>query len=100
MSGTEQQVLEIIWDWGGEVTIDIIARELKISIDYARLICESLARHNYIDFLYSRLAKLRGKGRIEAARRKVNLSQKKIVVSENDTIKTYGNKKKKLILGY
>ena len=90
--------MEIIWDWGGEATIDIIARELKISIDYARLICESLARHNYIDFLHSKLAKLRGKGRIEAARRKVNLSQKKVVI-EPSMVKS-SDKKKKIILGY
>jgi len=81
MSGTELKVLEILWDWGGEASIDTISREAGISTEYARLICNNLGRHDYIDFLHSKLAVLRGKGRLEAAKRKVNES-KKIVVSE------------------
>ena len=81
MSGTELKVLEIIWDWGGEASIDTIAREAKISTDYVRLICNNLGRHNYIDFLHSKLCLLRGKGKLEAAKRKVN-KPKKITVSE------------------
>ena len=81
MSGTELKVLEIIWDWGGEASIDTIAREVRISTDYARLICQNLARNNYIDFAHSKLCFLRGKGKIEAAKRKVDKS-KKVVVSK------------------
>jgi len=72
MSGTELKVLEIIWDWGGEASIDTIAREARISTEYARLICQNLGRHEYIDFLHSKLCVLRGKGKLEAARRKVD----------------------------
>ncbi|MBU4370208.1 hypothetical protein KKG58_05700 [Patescibacteria group bacterium] len=101
MTGTEQQVLEVIWDWGGEAGLDTIAREAKISINYTRLICNSLARHDYIDFLHSNFAKLKDKGKIEAARRKVNTSPKKIIVSETQVVDaSYGNKNKKLIIGY
>jgi len=80
MSGTELKVLEIIWDWGGEASIDTIAREAGISTEYARLICNNLGRHDFIDFLHSKLCVLRGKGKLEAARRKV-YGPKKIVVS-------------------
>lgn len=81
MSGTELKVLEIIWDWGGEASIDTIAREMKISPDYARLICQNLGRNEYIDFSHSKMCFLRGKGKLEAARRKVNKFNK-IVVSK------------------
>ena len=81
MSGTELKVLEIIWDWGGEASVDTIAREVRISTDYARLICQNLGRNNYIDFAHSKLCFLRGKGKLEVARRKVD-TPKKIVVSE------------------
>lgn len=79
MSGTELKVLEILWDWGGEASIDTISREAGISTEYARLICNDLSRHNYIDFLHSKLCLLRGKGKLEVAKRKVN-EPKKIVV--------------------
>ena len=81
MSGTELKILEIIWDWGGEASIDTIAREARISTDYARLICQNLGRNNYIDFVHSKLCFLRGRGKLEAARRKVD-KPKKIVISE------------------
>ena len=82
MSGTELKVLEIIWDWGGEASVDTIAREAHISTDYARLICNNLVQHDYIDFLHSKLAVLRGKGKLEAAKRKVNKFNK-IVASKS-----------------
>ncbi len=81
MSGTEFKVLEIIWDWGGEASVDTIAREMKISTDYARLICQNLGRNDYIDFSHSKMCFLRGKGKLEVAKRKVD-KPKKIVVSE------------------
>ncbi|MBU3965745.1 hypothetical protein KJ575_05235 [Patescibacteria group bacterium] len=81
MSGTELKVLEIIWDWDGEASIDTIARGARISVDYARLICQNLGRNDYIDFAHSKLCLLRGKGKLEVAKRKVN-KPKKIAVSE------------------
>ena len=98
MSGTTQsQVLEIIWDWGGEASINIIAKELHISTDYARLICEDLDRNDYINFLHSKLCVLKGRGKLEAAKLKANKSPKKIIISDNRPGK---NKKGKLIIGY
>ena len=81
MTTNELRVLEIIWDWGGEASIDTIARGAGISTEYARLICNNLGRHDYIDFLHSKLAVLRGKGKLEAAKTKVN-KPNKIVISE------------------
>lgn len=81
MSGTELKVLEIIWNWGGEASVDTVAREVRISTDYARLICRDLERNDYIDFTHSKLCHLRGKGKLEAAKRKVD-EPKKIVVPE------------------
>lgn len=100
MSGTELKVLEIIWDWGGEASIDTIAREARISTDYARLICQNLERNSYIDFTHSKLCFLRGKGRLEAAKRKVDKS-KKIVIPEK--IPEFGlgkDRKGRFILDY
>ncbi len=100
MSGTELKVLEILWDWGGEASIDTIAREARISTDYARLICQNLGRNDYIDFSHSKMCFLRGKGKLEVAKRKVNKS-KKIVVSEK--IPKFGlgkDKKGRFILDY
>ena len=98
MSGTTQlKVLETIWDWGGEASISAIAKELHISTDYARLICEDLGRNDYIDFLHSKLCVMKGKGRLEAAKMKANRSPKKIIISDNKLGK---DKKGKLIIGY
>ena len=112
MSGTELKILEIVWDWGGEASVNIITREANISIDYARLICESLARESCIDFSRSKLCNIKDKGKLIAARKKDrNLhlvrSQKffngarKIVLPER--LSRFGlgkDKKGKLILNY
>jgi len=67
MTTNEQKVLSIIWDWGGEASVDIIAREAGISTNYARLLCESLGREGCIDFLHSKLCKIKSKGKIAVA---------------------------------
>lgn len=102
MSGTTQlKVLETIWDWGGEASISTIAKELRISTDYTRLICEDLGRHDYIDFLHSRLCVLRGKGKLEVAKLKADKAPKRIVVSDSAVKWGPGkNKKGRLIIDY
>ena len=62
MTTNELRVLSIIWDWGGEASVDIITREAGISIDYARILCESLKKEGCIDFLGSKLCKIKSKG--------------------------------------
>ncbi|MEW6407892.1 MAG: hypothetical protein AB1465_04335 [Patescibacteria group bacterium] len=81
MTTNEQKVLEIIWDWGGETSVDIIAREAGISLDYVRLICESLEREHCIDFLHSKLSKIKSKGKILVAEKR-GQNPRKIVVPE------------------
>jgi len=100
MSGTELKVLEIIWDWGGEASIDTIAREARISTEYARLICNNLGRHDYIDFLHSKLAVFRGKGKLEAAIRKVDKSSKIVVSQKMPKFGLGKNTKGRFILDY
>lgn len=100
MSGTELKVLEIIWNWGGEASVDTIAREVGISTEYARLICNNLGRHDYIDFLHSKLCLLRGRGKLEVAKRKVD-KPKKIVVPEKMPKFGLGKDRQgRFILGY
>lgn len=89
---TEEKVLEILWDQGGEAPITTIASLAKISVDYARLICQNLVRHQYIKF-DSGIAKLKGKGKLEAAKRKVDFPSKIVV-------KTPVSGRKKLVLNY
>ena len=100
MSGTELKILEIIWNWGGEASVETIAREARISTDYARLICQNLGRNDYINFSHSKLCRIRGKGKLEAAKRKVD-KLKRTVVSEK--IPEFGrgkDKKGRFILEY
>ncbi|MDP2934652.1 MAG: hypothetical protein Q8N59_02735 [bacterium] len=100
MTTNELRVLEIIWDWGGEASVDIIAREIGISIDYARILCESLNREGCIDFLGSKLCKIKSKGKIAVASKK-GQNHQKIVIPERPSRFGYGKDKKgRLILNY
>jgi len=75
MANTENRVLEIIYDCGGKASVFTIARGIGFNSDYARMICESLGRRDYIDYSAPRgLAILRDKGaeigKREASQRK------------------------------
>lgn len=96
MTDMESKALEVIWDWGGEATINTVARELHISLDYGHLICKSLGEHEYIDVVSSGWCKLKGKGKLEAAKRKAS-KPKKVVVAQTERIP---EKKGRLVLGY
>ncbi len=100
MTTNELRVLSIIWDWGGEASVDTIARETGFSIDYARLLSESLARENCIDFLYSKLCKIKRRGKLAAAG-KESQGARKILIPQKSTKFGLGkNKKGKFILNY
>lgn len=99
MTSTEVRVLEILWDWGGEASVDTIARELNISGDYARVICETLGRDDYIDFLNGRFCKLRGRGKVEVAKRKAG-SPQKVVIPEKSSEIGRDNKRKRFVVAY
>ena len=101
MSGaTQSQILETIWDWGGEASISTIAKELHISTDYARLICRDLGRNGYINFRHSKLCVLKGKGRLEAAKMKVGRTSKNAVPKKISKSGLGKNKKGRLIIDY
>jgi len=100
MTTNELKVLSIIWDWGGEASVDIIAREAGISTNYARLICESLGREDYIDFLHSKLCRIKSKGKLVIAL-KTSKSPKKIIVPEKSGKFGLGkNKRGRFTLNY
>lgn len=100
MSGTELKVLEIIWDWGGEAFVDTIAREARISVEYARLICENLERNDFIDFSRSKLCRLKGKGKLEVAKRRVNKPQKIVVREKMPKFGLGKDRRGRFLLGY
>jgi len=100
MTTNELKVLSIIWDWGGEASVDIIAREAGISLDYARILCESLKKEGYIDFSYSKLCKIKSKGKIVVAEKR-GQNPRKIVISERPS--RFGlskDKRGRLLIGY
>jgi len=100
MTTNELRVLSIIWDWGGEASVDIIARETGISLDYARILCESLKKEGCIDFLYSKLCKIKSKGKIVVAEKR-GQNPKKIVIPERPSRFGLGKDKRgRLSVGY
>ena len=100
MTTNELRVLSIIWDWGGEASVDIITREAGISLDYARILCESLKKESCIDFSYSKLCKIKSKGKLAVAGKRGRCPQK-IVISERTGKFGLGkNKKGRLTLDY
>lgn len=100
MITNEIRLLEIIWKWGGEASVDIITREAGISTNYARLICEGLGREDYIDFLHSKLCKIKSKGKLAVAGRRGQAPQK-IIISTRPTKFGLGKDKKgRFILDY
>jgi len=100
MTTNELEVLSIIWDWGGEASVDIITREAGISIDYARILCESLKKEGCIDFSYSKLCTIKNKGKIVVANKK-GQNPKKIVIPERPSRFGLGKDKRgRLSVGY
>lgn len=100
MTTNELRILEIIWDWGGEASVDSIAREARISLDYTRLLCESLDKEGYIDFLYSKLCKIKSKGKLAVAGKRGQSSQKIVIPQKPGKFGLGKNKKGRLALSY
>ena len=100
MTTNEIRVLSIIWDWGGEASVDIIAREAGISIDYARLLCESLGREGCIDFLHSKLCKIKSKGKIVVAEKRGQNPRKIVIPKRPNRFGLGKDKRGRLSVGY
>ena len=100
MTTNELRILSIIWDWGGEASVDIIAREAGISLDYARILCESLKKKSCIDFLGSKLCKIKSKGKVMVAEKR-GQNPRKIVIPERPSKFGLGKDKRgRFILNY
>jgi len=100
MTTNELRVLSIIWDWGGEASVDIIAREAGISLDYARILCESLKKEGCIDFLGSKLCKIKSKGKIAVVSKKGQNPQKIVIPERPSKFGLGKDKRGRLILNY
>ncbi len=100
MTTNELKVLEVIWNWGGVASVDIIAREVRVSIDYAKLFCQSLMREGYIDFLRSKLCKIKSKGKVAVVSKKGQNSQKIIIPERPSRFGLGKDKRGRLLVGY
>lgn len=73
MTNMESRVLDVVWDHGGSTSVSRLSQCLGVSTNYARLICVSLGRSEYINFDDRRCALL-GKGKLEVAKRRAQAS--------------------------
>jgi len=63
VSGSEKKALEIINEEGGQIPIQVVSRKMRIETGYARLLCTSLARADYIDLLGTGVCRITAKGK-------------------------------------
>ena len=62
---SEMEALRIIGQEGGETNFGVVSRKLGREVDYARLLCMSLARADYIDITPGGRCKITPKGEKE-----------------------------------
>ena len=64
-TGTELDILKVIRDEGGETTVQVVAHKFgpSWSLDYIRVMCNSLGRADYIDVLRSGKLRITDKGK-------------------------------------
>jgi len=63
VSGSELEALKIINEEEGEVPVHLVSRKMRIDTNYARLLCTSLARADYIDLIRSGDCRITAKGK-------------------------------------
>ena len=63
VSGSEKKALEIINEEGGLIPIQMVSRRMKIETGYAKLLCTSLARADYIDLTGTGMCRITAKGK-------------------------------------
>ena len=61
-SGTEIQILRALKERGGESHLSGIAKKIRLSSDYAKIVCRSLGRADYLDLLGTGKVRLTSKG--------------------------------------
>lgn len=64
VSGSEKRALEIINKEGGQTSVQVVSRRMGIETTYARLLCTSLARADYIDLLGTGVCRITAKGKL------------------------------------
>lgn len=71
VSGSELEALILIDKHGGEARVQLISQKMNIDTNYARLICTSLAKADYIDLFGRGICHITPKGRatVEKKRR-------------------------------
>ena len=62
---SEREALEIIAEKSGETSVGLISGRMHVGYDYARLLCTSLARADYIDIASGGRCKITPKGENE-----------------------------------
>ena len=62
-TGSESQVLKIINEEGGQIPVQVVSRKMRIETGYARLLCTSLARADYIDLFGAGVCRITAKGK-------------------------------------
>ncbi|MDA2936940.1 hypothetical protein MYX75_01580 [Acidobacteria bacterium AH-259-A15] len=62
---SEMKALKIIAEKGGETNFGVISRRMRVNHDYARLLCMSLGRADYIDITPGGRCKITSKGEKE-----------------------------------
>ncbi|MDI6889679.1 MAG: hypothetical protein QMC83_01890 [Thermodesulfovibrionales bacterium] len=62
-TGSELRALKIINEEGGEIPVQVVSRRMGIEITYARLLCTSLARADYIDLSAAGMCRITAKGK-------------------------------------
>lgn len=63
VSGSELQALKIINQQGGRVHIQVVSQKMRIETSYARLLCTSLAKADYINLLATGICRITAKGK-------------------------------------
>jgi len=64
VSGSEKKALKIIDEEGGEIPVQVVSRRMGIETSYARLLCTSLGRADYIDLLGTGVCRITAKGKL------------------------------------
>ena len=62
---SEMKALQIIAEEGGSTNFGVVSRKMRIEYDYARLLCLSLGRADYIDIITNGKCKMAPKGEKE-----------------------------------
>lgn len=69
VTGTEWELLKAVGDLGGSTAMTAAARKAGVSTDYARIVLDSVGRHDYVDTYRSGKVELTRKGWNELRRK-------------------------------